>query len=166
MQGQTISQPQQDIPSIQPQQGVRTKKKLNGTAILIALLTVLLIISGVLGYLYLQEKKKTDNPVEAATEETERLKEAVSRHMLLPDGDPAIATIIDIEKLKGQNPDFYAKAENGDRLLVFKNKAVLYDPDKDLILNVAPIVNPNLEGDSQVAGESDTADTENDQTTE
>ncbi len=52
--------------------------------------------------------------------------------------DPTVATIINAESLKSRNP-FYERAENGDHLIVTPTRAVLYDPDKDIILDVIPV---------------------------
>lgn len=75
--------------------------------------------------------------------ETGNLVEEVSQFMLLPEGEePTLATVSDKEKLMSQA--FFAKAENGDKVLIFsKNgKAILYRPAEKKIINVADI---NLE---------------------
>ncbi|MBT6823526.1 MAG: hypothetical protein HOA54_04235, partial [Candidatus Peribacter sp.] len=41
------------------------------------------------------------------------------------DIEPTVATIVDVEILKEKNP-FYAKAENGDHLIVTPTRAILY----------------------------------------
>ncbi|MBI3336643.1 hypothetical protein HYZ98_03715 [Candidatus Peregrinibacteria bacterium] len=63
----------------------------------------------------------------------------VKRHMALPgDAEPTVATIVDVEALRAQN-SFYQSAENGDHLIVTPTRAILYDPDKDIILDVVPV---------------------------
>jgi len=60
--------------------------------------------------------------------------------MELPkDEEPTIATVLDKEKLKDQL--FFAKAENGDKVIIYsKNqKAILYRPSINKIIDVAPI---------------------------
>jgi flagellar basal body-associated protein FliL len=111
--------------------------------ILVLIIVLLLAAIGGLGYLYYTERQKAADPLATANEEAQLLKEKVGELILLPDEEPAIATIIDINKLKEQNPEFYANAENGDKLLVYSNKAILYDPEGDKILNVAPIIKPS-----------------------
>lgn len=52
--------------------------------------------------------------------------------------EPTVATIVDITKLRERNP-FYNNAENGDFLIVTQTRAILYDPDQDIILDVVPV---------------------------
>jgi len=51
---------------------------------------------------------------------------------------PTVATITDIDALRQTNP-FYQKAENGDHLIITENRAILYDPDENIILDVVPV---------------------------
>ncbi|HQG57377.1 MAG TPA: hypothetical protein PLX79_00120 [Candidatus Dojkabacteria bacterium] len=109
--------------------------------LLIGLIVVLLVGAGVVGYLFYQEKQKPDNSVELADYEVQQMKEKIGKLILLPsDQEPTVATIVDIEKLKETNPTFYKNASNGDKILVYSDKAILYDPDNNIILDVAPIV--------------------------
>lgn len=65
--------------------------------------------------------------------------EKVKTHIMIPgDIEPTVATIVDVEALRAQNA-FYNKAENGDFLLVTPTRAILYDPNKDLIIDVVPV---------------------------
>lgn len=80
------------------------------------------------------------NPNIAASEETKAILDKVGRHIVLPlDEQPTIATISDKEKLKDQ--PFFAKAKNGDKVLIYNlaRKAILFDPVADKIIDVAPI---------------------------
>lgn len=109
--------------------------------LLIILFIVLLVGAGVVGYLFYQEKQKPDNSVELADYEVQQMKSEIGKLILLPsDQEPTVATIVDIEKLKETNPTFYKNASNGDKILVYTDKAILYDPDNNIILDVAPIV--------------------------
>jgi hypothetical protein len=61
--------------------------------------------------------------------------------------DPAIATIVDPEKVKKSNPEFYKNVEKDDTLVVYPSKAIIFREDKNKIINIAPIVNSgNTEG--------------------
>ena len=53
--------------------------------------------------------------------------------------EPTIATVQDADSLRKSNPSFYKDAENGDRLLVWSDKAVLYSTKMDKLLAVMPI---------------------------
>jgi len=77
-----------------------------------------------------------------AEENRERARAIVTKarkHIDIPtDVEPTVAAIVDVAKLRERNP-FYNKAENGDYLIVTETRAILYDPDKDRILDVVPV---------------------------
>ena len=104
------------------------------------LIVVLLgVVAG--GYYYLQyEKAKSGDSLLAAQMEQQALIERVGKLIALPqDEQPTIATVSDIEKLKGQ--PFFEKAKNGDKVLIYNKakKAILYDPVADKIVEVGPV---------------------------
>ena len=100
-----------------------------------------LVLVGVLAVnYYFRYQLVRDNPQGVVQEESRELVAAVSRLIVLPDGEePTIATVSDPEALKGQA--FFAKAKTGDKVLIYTNarKAVLYDPEADKIVEVAPL---------------------------
>ncbi|MEK7591499.1 MAG: hypothetical protein AAB489_04830 [Patescibacteria group bacterium] len=72
-------------------------------------------------------------------EDARKVVESVKKIFLIPAGvEPTVATIVDVEALKSRNP-FYKNAQNGDYLLVTADRAILFDADKNLILDVAPV---------------------------
>lgn len=79
------------------------------------------------------------DPQAIAKEETKQLVDAVSKLVVLPEGDPVVATVTDKEKLKDQ--PIFAKAENGDKILIYTNaqKAYIYSPSKNKIVDVVPV---------------------------
>lgn len=106
--------------------------------------------AGVAGYFYWQYTKaqqeiqtiRTDPSMirQAAQEEVKRLIEKVGQLIELPQGEePTVATITDIDKLKEQ--PFFAKAKNGDKVIIYTNakRAILYDPNTNKIIDVAPV---------------------------
>lgn len=63
----------------------------------------------------------------------------VERHYILPaDEQPALITVTDKSKVK---TEFLRAAENGDKLLVYKDakKALLYRPSIDKLVEVGPV---------------------------
>lgn len=54
------------------------------------------------------------------------------------DVTPTVATIVDVEKLRAQNP-FYDNAKNGDYLIVTPTRAILFDADRGVIIDVVPV---------------------------
>ncbi len=102
--------------------------------ILVVLVIVLAITSA---YFY---KKSTSNTNQASQAEVKSLVERVGRLAVLPtDETPTIATVSDPEALKNQS--FFANAKKGDKVLIYSNakKAILYDPDIDKIITIAPL---------------------------
>ncbi|MSR68069.1 hypothetical protein EXS65_04610 [Candidatus Peribacteria bacterium] len=63
----------------------------------------------------------------------------VRKHIIIStEIDPTVATIVDVDTLKARN-EFYKGAKNGDNLVVTPTRAILYDPDRDIILDVVPV---------------------------
>lgn len=85
-------------------------------------------------------KKLERNPL-LLEENNQGLIEEIGKLIDLPkDESPTIATVSDVEKLKNQ--PFFAKAKNGDKVLIYNTakKAILYDPTGKKILEVGPLV--------------------------
>lgn len=103
-------------------------------------LLVFLVLLGLSGYLYrqLSIEKKTNNSTESI-KEAEMLKAKVGKLAILPDEMPVVGTINDKDKFKDQ--PFFAKAENGDKILIFSEskKAFIYREKDNLIINSGPI---------------------------
>lgn len=77
---------------------------------------------------------------EGTEREMRSLVSSVSDHMLLPpDETPTIATVSDMHALEGQL--FFKNAQVGDKVLMYmvSQKAILYRPSSDLIIEVGPI---------------------------
>lgn len=105
------------------------------------LLGFLLLLVGVAaGNYYYQYQLVKNDPQKVVQEESQALVAAVSKLIVLPEGEqPTIATVSDPEALKGQA--FFAKAKKGDKVLIYTNarKAILYDPVAQKIVEVAPL---------------------------
>ena len=71
-------------------------------------------------------------------EEIQKLLKTVGKLILLPEGEPLIAAIQDASSLKQAQP-FFASSENGDQLLVYADKAFIYRPSADKLINVGPV---------------------------
>ena len=86
----------------------------------------------------MNEQLQTGNNPESIAE-AKAIIERVRKHIEIPtDVEPTVATIVDVEALKSRN-DFYKLAKNGDHLIVTPTRAILYDPDRDMILDVVPV---------------------------
>lgn len=85
----------------------------------------------------LQEVRKSTRA--GGEEVAKQVLEKLRRHMNIPtDPAPTVATIVDINRLREANA-FYNAAENGDHLIITEKRAILYDPERDLILDVVPV---------------------------
>jgi hypothetical protein len=63
---------------------------------------------------------------------------AVSKLMLLPSEKPSVAVITDVANIKSEQP-FFANAQDGDRILVYSDRAVIYSVKNNLVVNTGPI---------------------------
>lgn len=88
---------------------------------------------------YLETKAALDNPEMVAQTEVKALTDSLGKLMELPDEEPTVATVLDRDKLQDQ--PFFAKAENGDKVIIYTqaSKAILYRPASNKIVEVAPI---------------------------
>lgn len=65
--------------------------------------------------------------------------ERLRRHYQIPTGvEPTVATVVDVIQLRQRNA-FYNKAKNGDHLIITQDRAILYDPVADRIIDVVPV---------------------------
>lgn len=94
-------------------------------------------------YFYWQYQLEVKN--NPARELTQLTKE-INKLMLLPDSAvPTLATVTEKEKLQAQ--EFFKKAENGDKVLIYvsEGKAILYRPSIKKIIEVAPVTQTETE---------------------
>lgn len=85
------------------------------------------------------QKRNADSNV-ATQREIRSLTMRIGRSMELPQGEqPALATVTDKGKLKGQ--EFFSRAQNGDKLLIYPKarKAILWRPLTEKIIDVTNI---------------------------
>jgi hypothetical protein len=105
--------------------------------------TVTVILIGTSGYFFKQYKntQKQIKVLKADPQQANRdLINKIGKLVVLPVGeDPTIATVADPEKLKEQA--FFTKAKTGDKVLLYTNakKAILYNPESNKIVEIAPI---------------------------
>lgn len=76
----------------------------------------------------------------AAQEEINKIVDDVGKLIVLPKGEvPTIATVTDLKQLKDQ--PFFDNAKVGDKVLIYTKaqKAILYDPSSNKIVEMAPL---------------------------
>jgi hypothetical protein len=52
---------------------------------------------------------------------------------------PMMAVVNDAEALKKDQPGFFAKAKDGDRVIVYSDLAILYDAKANKIMHIGPV---------------------------
>ncbi len=75
---------------------------------------------------------------EAYQKEVDEVVKQVSKFIILPEGEPNLATIQDAKALAIERP-FFKDAEDGDKLLIYKDKAIIFSPTKNILINVGPV---------------------------
>lgn len=133
------------------------KKKMSGTSRSRLLNILLLIAVVVVALLFVRAEKQRrsiEQNLEKTSQELEQIKKATQNNgqeaanqvlanvRLLIDipnePAPTVATIVDVDALRKGN-DFYKKANNGDNLIITADRAILYSPAKNMILDVVPV---------------------------
>lgn len=101
------------------------------------MIVLVILLAATSFYFY---KKSNSNPDAASQAEVKALVSKVGDLMVLPEGEvPTVATVSDPEALKDQ--EFFTDAKKGDKVLIYSNarKAILYSPDLDKIITIAPL---------------------------
>lgn len=76
--------------------------------------------------------------------------DSLKEHLLLPDDeDPALYTITDIAHAQAAYGDFFKDAQNGDKLILYENQAVIYRLDEELIIKIGPIAFVSEENETE-----------------
>lgn len=81
----------------------------------------------------------------AAQREIEEVVRRIQKHILVPEGElPVMATVVDAEELIREQP-FYRGAQDGDKVLLYLEiqRAIIYSPERDIIVNVGPLILEN-----------------------
>ncbi len=80
------------------------------------------------------------DPQMFAKEDIKNLVDKLTKLVVLPDGEePVVATVTDKDKLKDQ--PVFAKADNGDKIVIYSKaqKAYIYRPTSNLLVDVIPV---------------------------
>lgn len=117
----------------------RSRRKGRKQSFLFAFLLVVIIFSGIvgLGFLYatgqLTETKVLgiNNANLSLDEISEKVK---NQGGLITDENPQISKVIDVEKVKAQDPALFSEIKQGDILVLFTTQGFIYRPETDHIL--------------------------------
>jgi hypothetical protein len=80
-----------------------------------------------------------NKPSAESKEEAKKVIAKLRAVYALPEGaEPTVAAIVDVDTLRQKNA-FYAKAKNGDYLVVTTERAILFDATQSKVLDVIPV---------------------------
>jgi len=135
---ETITTPPAEVASPSVSSGSKRGFKLSRTAVLIGVCALLALA---VAYLSWQNYRlqRPEAQQEIAKQANDDLVREVGATILLPDETPNIASIVDVDSLRKANADFYKDAQNGDKLLIYSSKAIIYRESEGQIINVAPV---------------------------
>ena len=110
--------------------------------ILIACFIALVLSVGVVISLQRAERHTEPKQTVSTPAEDARVLARLQQILLLPtDAKPLIAVITDVNLFKKNQPEFFAAAKNGNRLVIYPNKAIIYDDSAHRIVKVGPVEN-------------------------
>jgi hypothetical protein len=114
-------------------------KRLMTRRVVVPVLIVGLIIALVYSQYQLRVVSDPSYQQKKVAEETARIVDTVGRLIVLPVGvTPQVATVQNADTLRTSEP-FFLNAHNGDELLVYPDRAILYSPSLNKIVNVEPV---------------------------
>ncbi|MDH5533048.1 MAG: hypothetical protein OEX81_01315 [Candidatus Pacebacteria bacterium] len=128
----------------------QSQKKSGGIITKVLILLLLVGLTGSLAWGYQSNKKyeeakeqinllsSIEGQQEVAKQEIRATVKKIGKLMTLPQGEePVMATVINAKSLATQQ-DFYKDATDGDKVIVYQkaNKAILYNPTKNIVVNV------------------------------
>ena len=83
-----------------------------------------------------------DQAQEQLNKEDQKMLEQLKKIILLPDDVvPTMAIINDADVLKKTQPEFFANAKDGQRVIIYSDQAILYDAEAKQIIKVGPVNN-------------------------
>ena len=125
-----------------------SKKQILGG--IVVLVIIIVVVGNGLGSTGSEDGAETD-------EEIQEVLGQVSELILLPEGEtPTVATVVDAEALIAEQP-FYSGVQDGDRLIIYPEslKAIIYSPERDIIVNVGPIQFPQSANEESALEETE-----------
>ena len=111
--------------------------------IIIVILVLVLAVYAILWQTGIIETLKIARQIQQQQQlsaEDQEILEELKQIMLLPeDTKPTMAVITDVQALRENQPDFFANAENGHRLIIYPTMAIVYDAQANKIIKVGPV---------------------------
>ena len=112
------------------------------TMLVIGLFVVVLAGSAYYWFEVRGDSGSGDVTTQSNLEESEQVLESLNQILLTEsDKTPTIARIEKPERLRENNEDFYKNAQEGDYLILYPKRAVIFRQSENLIINVVPYIN-------------------------
>jgi len=125
---------------------------------LLVLGLITLLLAGITIFLLLKNREAQEeietlkSPERFAQEQLEQNRQVIDSlkiHLLLPeDEDPVLYTITDIEHAQASYGEFFENAQNGDKLILYENQAIVYRFEDERIINMGPVAYMQTDEDS------------------
>lgn len=120
--------------------------RMSNRSIMVSLIIALVLALGAAGYFYVDSQKAHNNTIEAIAQRNQQESSQVvvkleSILLETTDQEPTVARVENAQTLKESNPEFYKNVQNGDYIVLYPQRAVIYREEIDQIINIAPIVN-------------------------
>lgn len=98
-----------------------------------------LVSIGISVYFYFENKKLIVNPQVVVERESLLMLKKIAEVMELPNEKPSIISVVDREKLQDQ--EFFKKAVNGDKILVYEGarRIILFRPSTGKVIDMVPL---------------------------
>lgn len=111
--------------------------------VVIVLIVVSLSVSFIIWQNIQNSRDQSPEAVAARNEEeSTRIVTEVSLILFTESEDePTVARIDDPDVLRQANAEFYKNAAEGDYLILYPQRAIIYREDENIVINVAPIIN-------------------------
>jgi flagellar basal body-associated protein FliL len=112
---------------------------------IVVLVVLIIALAGATGWMYWQyreakiEVEKALSADEKETAEVNKIIDDLKSVAAVPDEQPTVATIVDVNVLKEQNPDFYKDAQNGYKLILYTDRAIIFDAVNKKVINMIPV---------------------------
>ena len=141
----------------------RQKKSSVVSIIVIVVALALLIVAGWFAFdqynLQVDKSAQTADNLNQNQSNVSDLLNKVGRHIVLPVGEnPSVIDITNIDNLVKQQ-SFYVGAKNGDKIIIYAlaQKTIIYDEERDILVNVGPLFANVSQSTSTPAGNTNTS---------
>lgn len=125
----------------QKQEGIANNSKVK--SLLLTILIIIIFVVGVgAGYLVYNRltEKEGDNEGNIEQREVVDILDELGEIILLPESEnPTVAKLIDISELKKENEIFYKDAQEGDIMIIYSDRAIIFRRAEKRIVNIAPV---------------------------